>query len=139
MSVFFAISWTVAHQVALSKGFSRQEDLPDPGIKPVPLTSPALAGGFFTTSSTWEDPYCISTIPQFFKIVKKGINNSSLLGKEGKLSQSKRIASVKTVMLNSMMIYRIIYLFTIEYLPCEVIDDMQVLIKQIGKMFGTIL
>ena len=26
-------------------------DLPDPGIKPL---SPALAGGFFTTSATWE-------------------------------------------------------------------------------------
>ena len=30
------------------------EDLPDPGIKPLSLTSPALAGGFFTTSATWE-------------------------------------------------------------------------------------
>ena len=29
-------------------------DLPDPGIKPVSLMSPALAGGFFTTSATWE-------------------------------------------------------------------------------------
>ena len=28
---------------------------PDPGIKPVSLTSPALAGRFFTTSTTWED------------------------------------------------------------------------------------
>ena len=27
-------------------------DLPDPGIKPVSLASPALAGGFFTTSAT---------------------------------------------------------------------------------------
>ena len=27
-------------------------NLPDPGIKPKSLTSPALAGGFFTTSST---------------------------------------------------------------------------------------
>ena len=44
---------------SLSMGFSRQEywsglpfpapgDLPDPGIKPVILASPALAGGFFT-------------------------------------------------------------------------------------------
>ena len=30
------------------------EDVPDPGIEPTPLTSPALAGGFFTTSTTWE-------------------------------------------------------------------------------------
>ena len=55
------IPWTVAHQAPLSIGFFRQEywsglpfpspgDLPDPGIKPVSLMSPALAGGFFTTS-----------------------------------------------------------------------------------------
>ena len=48
-----------------SSGFSRQEywsglpfppsgDLPDSEIKPVSLTSPALAGGFFTTSAAWE-------------------------------------------------------------------------------------
>ena len=29
-------------------------DLPDPGIEPASLTSPALAVGFFTTSTTWE-------------------------------------------------------------------------------------
>ena len=56
---------TVAHQVPPSMEFSRQEywsglpcppprDLPDPRIKPVSLTSPALAGGFFTTSTMWE-------------------------------------------------------------------------------------
>ena len=53
----FATPWTVALQVPLSMGFSRQEywsglpfpppgDLLNPGIEPV---SPALAGGFFTT------------------------------------------------------------------------------------------
>ena len=57
--------WTIARQAPLSMGFSRQEywsrlpfpppgDLPDPGIEPVSLMSPALAGGFFTTSATWE-------------------------------------------------------------------------------------
>ena len=30
---------------------------PDPGIEPSSLTSPALAGGFFTTSTTWEAPF----------------------------------------------------------------------------------
>ena len=46
-------------------GFSQQEywsglpcppegDLLHPGIEPVSLTSPALTGGFFTTSATWE-------------------------------------------------------------------------------------
>ena len=29
-------------------------DLPDSGIEPTPLTSPALASRFFTTSTTWE-------------------------------------------------------------------------------------
>ena len=34
--------------------FSR--GLPDPGTEPASLASPALAGGFFTTSMTWEAP-----------------------------------------------------------------------------------
>ena len=61
----FATSWVVAGQAPLSMGFSRQEywsglvfsppgDLPDPGIKPTSLTSPALAGRFFSTSTTSE-------------------------------------------------------------------------------------
>ena len=61
----FVSPWTVAHQAPLSMGFSMQEywsglpcpppgDLPDPGIKPASLMSPALAGGFFTTSAAWE-------------------------------------------------------------------------------------
>ena len=54
----FVTPWTVAHQAPLSMGFSRQEsrspgDLPDPGVEPGSLMSPALAGGFFTTSATW--------------------------------------------------------------------------------------
>ena len=64
-----ATLWTVAHQAPLSMEFSRQGywsglplpppgDLPDPGIQPESLLSPALAGRFFTTSATWE-----TTIP----------------------------------------------------------------------------
>ena len=63
----FLTPWTAAHQAPLSTGSSRQEywrglprpppgDLPDPGIKPVSLMSPALAGRFFATSATWEGP-----------------------------------------------------------------------------------
>ena len=55
----FAALWAVVHQ-ALCPWLSRQEhwsrlpfptpgDLPNPGIKPASLASPALAGGFFTT------------------------------------------------------------------------------------------
>ena len=61
----FATPWTVACQPPLSMGFSRQKywgglschppgDLPKPGIEPESLVSPALAGGLFTTSATWE-------------------------------------------------------------------------------------
>ena len=61
--LLFVTPWTVAHQALLPMGFPRQEywselpfpspgDLPDPGIKPESLASPALAGGFFTTSAT---------------------------------------------------------------------------------------
>ena len=39
-------------------------NLPHPGIEAVCLTSPELAGGFFTTSGTWESPY-IKVFPQF--------------------------------------------------------------------------
>ena len=52
--------WAMARQAPLSLGFSRHEyrsglqflspgDLPHPGTEPASLTSPALAGGFFTT------------------------------------------------------------------------------------------
>ena len=60
-----ANSWTVAHQAPLSMGFSWQEywstlpcpplgDLPDPGVEPASLMSPAFAVEFFTTDTTWE-------------------------------------------------------------------------------------
>ena len=58
-------------------GYPRQEhwsgllcpppgDLPDTGIKPRSLMSPAMARGFFTTSATWEstaaiDPHSVLT------------------------------------------------------------------------------
>jgi len=65
--------------------FSRQEywsglpfptpgDLPDPEIKPVSLASSALAGGFFTISTTWEaymgwgriNKYCVNSFALSF-------------------------------------------------------------------------
>ena len=61
---FFVTPLTGAYQ-ALSMGFSRQEywsrlsfptpgDHPHPGIEPTSLSSPALAGRFFTTVTTWK-------------------------------------------------------------------------------------
>ena len=57
--------WTVTCQAPLSLRFFRQEhwsglpfppagDLPNPGMDPESLMSPALEVGFFTASSTWE-------------------------------------------------------------------------------------
>ena len=54
----FATPWTASRQALLPMGFPRQEyrsglpfpipwDLPDPGIEPESLVSPALAGRFF--------------------------------------------------------------------------------------------
>ena len=61
----FVILWTVACQVPLSMGFSRQEywggllcpspgDLPESGMESTSLRPPALASGFFTPGATWE-------------------------------------------------------------------------------------
>ena len=61
----FVASWTIAHQFPLSIELFKKEywsglpspspgDLPDPEIKP---TSPAVAGGFFTTESPGKSLY----------------------------------------------------------------------------------
>ena len=65
MSDSFETPVTVARQGPLSMRVSRQEywsglpylppgDLPNLGIGPASLASPALAGVFFITSATWE-------------------------------------------------------------------------------------
>ena len=64
VQLFVEDLWIVACQAPLSVGIlqARMEwvavlsskDLPSPGIKPVSLTSPASAGGFFTARGTWE-------------------------------------------------------------------------------------
>ena len=70
-----AVLLTAARQAPLSMGFSRQEywselpcpppgDLPDPGIEPMSLMSPALAGVFFTTSTPGKPPYIPTPPPK---------------------------------------------------------------------------
>ena len=63
--------WTAAHQDPLSMRILQARtlveevpspppgDLPNPGIQPGSLTSPVLAAGFFTTSTTWEAPITV--------------------------------------------------------------------------------
>ena len=75
----FATLWTVARQAPLTMGFCRQEywsglpcpppgDLSNPGIKPMFLKSPILAGGFFTSSTSWEalslSNHCYDTLEE---------------------------------------------------------------------------
>ena len=66
---------TVACQTTLSVGFSRQEywsglpcprpgDLSNPGMGHACITSPALAGGFFTTRTTWKPYVCVYIRPK---------------------------------------------------------------------------
>ena len=74
----FATLQTIARQAPLSLGCSRQEhwsgfpfppprDLPELGLKPASLTSPAWAGRFFTTSTTWTSgPLQIGKVPSAF-------------------------------------------------------------------------
>ena len=62
----FVTLWSIVYQAPQPMGFSRQEywsvllcpppgDLPNPEADPVSLTSPALAGGFFTTSTASQN------------------------------------------------------------------------------------
>ena len=63
--------WIVACEARLSVGLARQEypsglpfpapeDLPDPGMEPMSLESPVLAGGFFTTEPLGKSLLLIS-------------------------------------------------------------------------------
>ena len=77
----FMILGTVVFQAPLSMGFSRQENwsglpcpppgnLPDPGIESISLTSPALAGGFFITSTTWITNWAIREVWIYYAAAK---------------------------------------------------------------------
>ena len=90
----FAMPWTAAHQAPLS---SRQEywsgllcppagDLPDPGTELASLMSPALAGWFFTTSTSWE---ALTNTSQTYQM--SDIYNIALIGHNNqKCSQSSK-------------------------------------------------
>ena len=77
------VSSTVGHQAPLSVGFPREHwsgllfpspgDLPNEEIKPVPLESPALAGGFFTT----EPPRSLFNIHQYQISLSNSLNKVS--------------------------------------------------------------
>ena len=73
----FVTPWTLSRQAPLSTGSSTQEcwsglpfpspgDLPHPGIEPMSLASPALAGEFFATAPP-EKPI-LKKVIKWFKI-----------------------------------------------------------------------
>ena len=80
---FFVTLWTVALQAPQSMGFSRQAcwsglpcpppgDLSNPGTEPTSLMFAALAGRFFTISTTWEAPEQLSNTPVLFTLRSVG-------------------------------------------------------------------
>ena len=58
--------------------FPSPGDLLNPGIKPTSLMSPALAGGFFTTSAVWEELPCASVVPLLVTRPEKTIIQNEL-------------------------------------------------------------
>ena len=101
----YVTPWTAAHQAPLSMGFSRQEHwsgwpcpghLPDPGIEPVSLTSPALAGEFLTTSALILPPLQASPC-------ESDLNSFSIcsLSTFAKLSAQSTVPSTKKKLLKS--------------------------------------
>ena len=87
----------IARQAPLSMGFSRQEywselpcpstgNLPDPGIKPVSLMSPALAGRFFTTGPPGKSQHYPSwhSNPGPLPWNPAGLENFAYKGMDGK-------------------------------------------------------
>ena len=76
----FETQWIITCQAPQSMGFPREEywsglpcpppgDLPDSGVEPAYLMSPALAGGFFTTSTTWEAPEFPERTPMYLGVM----------------------------------------------------------------------
>ena len=80
----FVTPWIVACQALLFMEFPRQKywiklpfpasrDLPDPGIEPVLLESPAFAGGFFTTPPT-RKPLTLRRDTNFVPLCQEDMN-----------------------------------------------------------------
>ena len=97
----FVTPWTIAHQAALSLELSRQEywsglpcpppgALPEPGIKPASLVSPALAGRSFTTGPPGKPRcHCWATVTPntkfsqlFYLKISEGEDNMRLFNQD---------------------------------------------------------
>ena len=99
---FFVTLWTAACQASLSVGFSRQEnwnglpwpspgDFPDPEMEPESM-SPALAGGFFATSATWEAQDSSTTV----SLTEQSTNNTQSFKNNRKMKASTPLKTIWT-------------------------------------------
>ena len=68
----FSVHWILQARILewVAVLFSRGAGIPDPGIKPTSLMSPALADRFFTTSATWEIQHKVSHLCKFYQHLK---------------------------------------------------------------------
>ena len=109
-----ATPWTVASQASLSIGFSRQEHwsglpcplpgyLPNPGIDPTSLISPA-----FTTSATWEAGQCLFPSWRYpilgFATQKGNLNDKKNL--RGRLTYEKRCKYIQILCIKGRRLRR---------------------------------
>ena len=95
------------HQALLSVEFSIKKywsrlpfpppgDLPDPGIKPVSLVSPALIGGFFATCATWEQDNTVTGVSKFC-LWKEWITEDNKLMKLSYYYKVKQVSLLETI------------------------------------------
>ena len=95
------------HQALLSVEFSSKKywsrlpfpppgDLPDPGIKPVSLVSPALIGGFFATCATWEQDNTVTGVSKFC-LWKEWITEENKLMKLSYYYKVKQVSLLETI------------------------------------------
>ena len=76
-------------------------DLPNRGIKPESLTSPAFAGRFFTPSTTWKTPSQVSGFP----------NTILIQGFWGKAQESlyEQVSEVRLMLWKSTSLWEILF------------------------------
>ena len=132
----FAIPSPVSHWAPLSMGYSRQEywrglpcsssgDLTHSGFKPMSVMSPALAGGFFTTSATWEAPQCLRFKSKWISF-GKGVQVQSLYW-----DTHQNLVSFEQVILSRSQEYMQKYLKVVDQGRRSITLDQAELVKRV--------
>ena len=79
--------WDFQARILEWVNISASADLPSTGMEPSSLESPALAGGFFTTSATWEAP--TTTLGRFICVTFFYFTDEETTGERFPRSHSK--------------------------------------------------